>query len=301
MIQLARSRRRGRVSDGCAIRPGRLAALGAVLVALLVALFPAHPARAEALRWAVTTTFRNSGLAAVLVPQAEADLGLSIDLLVVGTGQAVALGRAGDVDAIMVHARELEEAMVADGAATHRREIMYNDFVLVGPRNDPARIRNATSAAQALRAIARARAPFVSRGDDSGTHKRELDLWAQTDIGPDQRVVAWYKAVGAGMGTALNIAAGLDAYVLTDRASWLTFRNKGDLTILFQGDPALFNQYSYLPVSPKVHPNVQARAAQALEAWLTSDRAREIINGYRLNGISLFVFNARPAPAQAGE
>ena len=290
-------RRAAAVSDGCAIRPGRLASLGAFLAVVLLAALPARPAQAETLRWAVTTTFRNSGLAAVLLPAAEADLGFDIDMLVVGSGQAVALGRAGDVDAIMVHSRPLEEAMVADGAASHRREIMYNDFVLIGPESDPAAIHNAASAVAAMRAIARAQAPFVSRGDDSGTHRRELDLWQAAGIPDTARPVRWYKAVGAGMGTALNIASGLDAYVLSDRASWLTFRNKGTLAILFEGDPTLFNQYTFLPVSPAAHPTVHARQALELEAWLTSARARALIDGYQLNGVPLFVFNARPTPA----
>ena len=263
------------------------------LLALLLAL-SALPASAENLRWAVTTTFRNSGLAAVLLPAAEADLGFDIDMLVVGTGQAAGLARAGDVDAIMVHARRLEQALVAEGVATHRREIMYNDFVLVGPRDDPAQIAGAGSAAAALRRIAEKRAPFVSRGDDSGTHKRELDLWEAAGIAAGARPVAWYKAVGAGMGTALNIASGLDAYVLTDRASWLTFANKGTLAILYAGDPALFNQYSFLPVNPARFPHVQAEKAARLEGWLTSERARALIDGYRLNGVALFTFDARP-------
>ena len=260
---------------------------------LLAAASAPAPVYGETMRWAVTTTFRNSGLAAVLLPAAEADLGFRIEMLVVGSGQAVGLGRAGDVDAIMVHSRPLEEAMLAEGYATHRRPIMYNDFVLVGPADDPADIRNAASAADAFGAIARARAPFVSRGDDSGTNQRELELWAAAGVAPSERVVAWYKAVGAGMGTALNIASGLDAYVLSDRASWLTFRNQGDLEILFAGDPALFNQYSYLPINPARHAHIQYEKARALEAWLTSARARSLIDSYRLNGEALFTFNAQ--------
>ncbi len=260
---------------------------------LLALCATALPLQAESLRWAVTTTLRNSGLAAVLLPAAEADLGFEIDMLVVGTGQAAGLARAGDVDAIMVHARPLEEALVAEGVATHRREIMYNDFVLVGPRADPAGVAGAASAAGALRAIAAARAPFVSRGDDSGTHERELALWQTAGVDEDARVVAWYKAVGAGMGTALNIAAGLEAYVLSDRASWLAFANKGELAILYSGDPVLFNQYSYLPVNSALHPHVRSDMATQLENWLTSARAKALIDGYKLNGEALFTYNAQ--------
>ncbi len=258
----------------------------------LLLLVAALPVNAQSMRLAVTTTFRNSGLAAVLLPAAEAELGFQIDMLVVGTGQAAGLARAGDVDAILVHARSVEEALVAGKVATHRREIMYNDFVLLGPQDDPARIAAAPNASQAFRAIAEARAPFVSRGDDSGTHKRELELWAAAGVPASDRPVAWYKAVGAGMGTALNIAAGLNAYVLSDRASWLTFRNKGALVLLFSGDPALFNQYAYLPLNPARYPHAHAAEAAQFEQWLTSDRARTLIEGYRLNGIALFTFNA---------
>ncbi|HHB81363.1 MAG TPA: sulfate ABC transporter substrate-binding protein [Aliiroseovarius sp.] len=264
-----------------------------MLAPLVLLVAQALPVQGETLRWAVTTTFRNAGLAAVLLPAAQADLGFEIDMLVVGTGQAAGLARAGDVDAIMVHERGLEQALVDEGTATHRREIMYNDFVLVGPRKDPAGIANSASAIDALRAIAQTRAPFVSRGDDSGTHRRELALWQAAGIPADQRPVAWYKAVGAGMGTALNIASGLDAYVLADRASWLTFRNKGGLALLFAGDEALFNQYSYLPVNPARHAHVHADMAARLEAWLTGARAKALINGYRLHGVALFTFNAR--------
>jgi len=265
-----------------------------LVLLLLLSAVPVLPARGETFRLAVTTTFRNSGLAAVLLPAAEADLGFEIDMLVVGTGQAAGLARAGDVDAILVHARPVEQALVEAAVATHRREIMYNDFVLVGPRSDPAGIARATDAVAALRAIARSHAIFVSRGDDSGTHKRELELWGKAGIAADDRPVAWYKAVGAGMGTALNIASGLDAYILTDRASWLTFRNKGDLVLLFAGDPALFNQYTYLPVNPARFPYTHHAQARAFEAWLTSKRAQALIDGYRLNGTALFTFNARP-------
>ena len=264
---------------------------------LLLALCAALPASAETLRFAVTTTFRNSGLAAVLLPAAEADLGFQIDMLVVGSGQAVGLGRAGDVDALMGHSEPLEQAMVAEGYASHRRPIMYNDFVLIGPRDDPAGVARAPDAAAAFRAIAGSGAPFVSRGDDSGTNRRELELWDRAGIAPRARVVAWYKSVGAGMGTALNIASGLDAYVLSDRASWLTFMNKGGLALLFEGDPVLFNQYSYLPVNPARAPHVKADLAARLEDWLTSPRARAIIDGYKLNGVALFTFNATPREA----
>ena len=197
---------------------------------------------------------------------------------------------AGDVDAILVHSRAAEEAFVADGYGTHRREIMYNDFVVIGPATDPAKVAGAKSAAEALQAIAQAKAAFVSRGDDSGTHKKELSLWSDAGALPEG---AWYKEVVACMGAALNTSVGLGAYVLSDRASWLNFGNKGDHALLFAGDPALFNQYAFLPVNAERHPHVKADLAAKLEGWLTSNAAQELIDGYTIEGETLFVFNAK--------
>ena len=244
----------------------------------------------DTLRMAVTTSFHNSGLADVLLPVIAEETGIEVQLLVVGTGQALKLGQAGDVDAILVHSRAAEEAFVAEGYGTHRREIMYNDFVLIGPGADPAGVAGATTAREGLQAIAAVEAPFVSRGDDSGTHKKELTLWQDAGVEPTG---AWYKAVGAGMGAALNTGVGLDAYILSDRASWLNFGNKGAHRILFEGDPVLFNQYAYLPVSPARHGHVKAELAMKLETWLTSERAAELINNYKIDGEPLFVFNAK--------
>ncbi|SLN20487.1 PBP superfamily domain protein [Roseovarius albus] len=244
---------------------------------------------AEDMKLAVTTSFHNSGLAEVLLPEIAKDTGIEVQLLVVGTGQALRLGAAGDVDAILVHAKAAEEQFVKDGNAPHRTEIMYNDFVIIGPADDPARIGSVQTAAEALQKIATIQAGFVSRGDDSGTHKKELSLWQAAGVTAEG---AWYKAVGAGMGAALNTASGLNAYILSDRASWLNFGNKGDLELLFAGDPVLFNQYAYLPVSAEKHGHVKAELAAQVETWLTSDRAKELIDGYRLEGEQLFTFNA---------
>ncbi len=253
----------------------------------LLTLFWATTSAAETLRLAVTTSFENSGLADVLLPAFKADTGITVQLLVVGTGQALRLGQAGDVDAVLVHAKTAEQAFVAAGHATHRREIMYNDFVLIGPATDPANIQTAPSAPDAMTQIAQTQAPFVSRGDDSGTHKAELALWSAPPTGD------WYLESGSGMGAALNTAAGLNAYVLSDRASWLTFGNPGTLALLFEGDPALHNQYSLLPINPDRHSHVRADLVTTLEAWLTSPSAAALINGYTLNGAQLFTFNAR--------
>ncbi len=256
---------------------------------LIAATLLATASHAETLKMAVTTSFYNSGLSEVLMPEIKADLGLDVELIVVGTGQALRLGAAGDVDAILVHSRAAEDKFLAEGHGTHRREIMYNDFVVIGPSNDPASVAGADSAVAALQAIASQQTPFVSRGDDSGTNKKELSLWADAGIAPTG---AWYRAAGAGMGATLNVASGMNAYVLSDRASWLNFGNKGDLALLYAGDPVLFNQYAYIPVNPALHPYVKNDLAMALEGWLTSEKAASLINNYTINGETLFTFNA---------
>ncbi|AUQ59538.1 substrate-binding domain-containing protein [Phaeobacter inhibens] len=263
-----------------------------IMLGALAALAMGTAALAEEMKLAVTTSFHNSGLAEVLLPEIKADLGLEVQLLVVGTGQAIRLGEAGDVDAILVHSKKAEEAFLAGGNGTHRREIMYNDFVFVGPKADPAGVAEAGSAAEALQKVAASEAAFVSRGDDSGTHKKELSLWAAADLSSDG-FGGWYNAVGAGMGAALNTASGMGGYIMSDRASWLNFANKGDLALLYSGDPVLFNQYAYLPVNPEKHPHVKTDLVADLEAWLVSDKAKELINSYQINGEALFVFNAQ--------
>ncbi|MDA8870063.1 substrate-binding domain-containing protein [Rhizobiaceae bacterium] len=261
-----------------------------LLTAALLTLLSAHASASE-MRLAVTTSFHNSGLADVLLPAIRRDLGLDVQLLVVGSGQALRLARAGDVDAVLAHARAAEEALVRDGHATHRRPIMANHFVLVGPVADPAGLKQASDAKDAFRWIAQARAPFVSRGDDSGTHRKEMALWADASVVPEG---AWYRSVGSGMGAALNTAAAMDATILSDRATWLTFKNPRGLAILFEGDPALLNQYAYLPVNPALHPHVKAAEAQALEDWLAGPRGQSAIGAYRLEGVPLFTPNATP-------
>ncbi|MEC9196223.1 MAG: substrate-binding domain-containing protein [Pseudomonadota bacterium] len=257
--------------------------LGAVAAVMSTA------AMAEDLKMAVTTSFANSGLAEVLLPKVAEDTGINVQLLIVGTGQALALGEAGDVDAVLVHSKAAEEKWLAAGNGTHRREIMYNDFVFIGPKEDPAKAGAAEAATGALQAIASQEAPFVSRGDDSGTHKMELRLWKAAGVEPAGE---WYRAVGQGMGAALNTASGMNAYIMSDRASWLKFANKGDLGIVFEGDPVLFNQYAFLPVNPEKHPHVRNDLAMQLEEWLVSDTAKELINDYTIDGQTLFVFNA---------
>lgn len=261
------------------------------LISFLIC-FIAASAQAETMRLAVTTSFHNSGLSDLLLPAIRADLGLHVQLLVVGTGQALRLGRAGDVDAVLVHSKTAEDAFVSAGFTSHRRPIMYNDFVLIGPASDPAAIRQASDVKEALRRIADAKVRFVSRGDDSGTDKTERRLWAAAALQPET-FDPWYKSLGMGMGASLNTAAGLNAYILADRASWLNFGNKRTLVLLFSGDPALFNQYAFLPINPSRHPHVKWAAAAALEKWLAGATAKALINDYKIAGQQLFIHNAQ--------
>lgn len=263
-----------------------------IRVLSFIACLFAGSALAQDMKLAVTTSFHNSGLSDILLPAIQQDTGINVQLLIVGTGQALRLGRAGDVDAILVHSKAAEEAFVAEGFGTHRREIMYNDFVLIGPASDPASIADQTTIAAALSAIADAKASFVSRGDDSGTHKKERSLWSGAGLDVET-FDAWYKPVGAGMGASLNTAAALSAYIMSDRASWLNFENKGELALLFAGDPVLFNQYAFLPVNPEQHPHVKAELVAQLETWLTGPRSAELINKYTIDGETLFTFNAK--------
>ncbi len=265
--------------------------IGRILVWCIAFMVPCLVHAQDSLRLAVTTSFHNSGLAEVLLPEILADIDLDVQLLVVGTGQALKLGQAGDVDAILVHSRAAEEAFVEEGFGTHRREIMYNDFVFIGPSLDPAEISATRSAVGSLRAIEKSKAIFVSRGDDSGTHKKEMSLWSEAGFIPES-FDTWYRSVGAGMGAALNAASGMNGYILADRASWLNFGNKGDLALLFAGDPVLFNQYAFLPVNADRHPHVKSDLSEKLEDWLTSGRAKSLINGYMIGGETLFTFNA---------
>lgn len=262
-----------------------------LVLSAVFSICSAVPILAEDLRLAVTTSFHNSGLADVLLPEIAKDTGLNVQLLVVGTGQAIHLGEAGDVDAILVHSQKAEEAFVDGSFGTHRREIMYNDFVFIGPVDDPAGVGDAESAVESLSSIMANQALFVSRGDESGTHKKERALWQLAGFDPEQ-FGDWYRAVGAGMGATLNAAAGMGAYAMSDRASWLNFGNKEGLALLFSGDPLLFNQYAYLPVNPERHSHVNAEGAQKLEEWLVSEEAEALINGYQISGEQLFTFNA---------
>lgn len=264
----------------------------AAIFAFMSTVFFTNNVIAAEMKLAVTTSFNNSGLSDVLLPEIRKDLDLEVQLLVVGTGQALKLGRAGDVDAILVHSKKAEEEFVLQGYGTHRREIMYNDFVIVGPANDPAQISGSSTVVDALRKIATKQSLFVSRGDDSGTHRKELSLWNEAGKDTETFASSWYRAAGAGMGATLNTASGMNAYIMSDRASWLKFGNKGDLKLLFSGDPILFNQYAFLAINPEKHAHVKIDLAKKLEAWLTSEKAQKIIGNYSINGDKLFTPNA---------
>lgn len=267
-----------------------------IFATVLASALGVSGAWAQEMKLAVTASFQNSGLGDILLPAIKEDLGIEVQLLVVDTGQAVKLGEAGEVDAILVHSRPAEDEFLANGHGTHRREIMYSDFVFIGPGGDPADVKFAAGATDVLTRIANTKAPFVSRGDDSGTHEKELSLWKTADLDA-AGFGDWYHNVGADLGTALDAASGMDAYIIADRASWLNFANKGGLELLYYGDPVLFNQYAFVPVNPEKHPHVRNDLANKLEEWLVADRARGLINDYEINGETLFVFNAVAAQA----
>jgi len=237
------------------------------------------------LRMATTTSTENSGLFKVIQPVFEQALDIKVHVIAVGTGKALELGRRGDVDVVLVHAKPAEEAFVADGYGVARHEIMYNDFIIVGPQEDTAGVGDMPSADKALERIAAVKAVFVSRGDDSGTHKKELSLWKQAGIEPLGR---WYNQVGQGMGKTLQIAGEMQAYTLVDRGTWLAYRANSPLKMLLEGGEALRNPYGIIAVSPERFPDVNYAAVQKLISWFESDEARVLIAGYKVDGEPLF-------------
>jgi tungstate transport system substrate-binding protein len=234
-----------------------------------------------------TTSTEDSGLFGHILPLFRAASGLDVHVVAVGTGQALALGMRGDADALLVHDRAGEDKFVAGGYGIDRRDVMYNDFVIVGPKADPAGIRGMKDAREAFRRIAAGGAVFASRGDDSGTNRMELRLWKSAGIEPDARA-GWYRDLGQGMGPTLNVTAGLDAYTLTDRATWANFKNRQNLEILTDGDAALFNPYGSILVSPAKWPHVKAAQARIWHEWLTSKPGLDAITSYRIGGEQLF-------------
>ncbi len=239
-----------------------------------------------------TTSTANSGLYDYILPRFSAASGLTVNVVAVGTGQAIRNAGNCDGDVLLVHAKAAEEEFVASGGGVSRSDVMYNDFVIVGPASDPAGIRGTETATEALAGIAGSGALFASRGDDSGTHKKERALWQGTGIDPDGASGTWYRETGSGMGATLNVGIGMGAYVLTDRATWISFANKQDFEILVEGDAALFNQYGVVLVNPEVCPSVNASGGQTFIDWLLSDAGQTAIAGHRIDGQQLFFPNA---------
>jgi len=263
-----------------------------LLLALAVLLPVAAGAQDRAITVASTTSTEQSGLFGHILPIFTRETGIAVHVVALGTGQALDLGRRGDADVVFVHDRAAEERFVAEGYGVRRRAVMYNDFIIVGPASDPAGLAGMLDAAAALRKIAAARAPFISRGDRSGTHAAELRLWREAGLDPTKGRGQWYREIGQGMGPALNAAAAQDAYVLADRGTWLAFRNRQALRVLVQGDERLFNQYGVMLVNPARHPHVKAEAGQRFIDWLVSPAGQRSIAEYRIGGEQLFFPNA---------
>jgi tungstate transport system substrate-binding protein len=241
---------------------------------------------------ASTTSTQDSGLFEYLLPIFKRKTGITVKVIAQGTGQALDTGRRGDADVVFVHAKDAELQFLKEGQSLKRYPVMYNDFVLIGPKSDPAGIRGTTDIAEALRTIAAQRASFISRGDRSGTNIAELKLWKDAGIDIEKERGPWYKSIGQGMGAALNMAAATNAYVLSDRATWIHFGNKGDLQIVVQGDKRLFNQYGVMLVNPEKHPNVKSALGQQFIDYLISPEGQRDIANYRINGEQLFYPNA---------
>jgi tungstate transport system substrate-binding protein len=269
----------------------RCRSFGFALIALALLAMPAL-AQDKSIVVASTTSTQDSGLFGHLLPLFKAKSGIDVKVIAQGTGQALDTARRGDADVVLVHARPHEEKFVADGFAVKRFDLMYNDFVLLGPSGDPAGIKGSTDIVAALQAIQKKGTLFVSRGDKSGTHAAELALWKQAGIDLDTAKGAWYREIGQGMGAALNMASSSDAYVLSDRGTWLTFRNPGNLVIAVEGDRRLFNQYGVILVNPAKHPTVKRELGQTFIDWLLSDDGQAAIAGYNINGKQLFFPNA---------
>jgi tungstate transport system substrate-binding protein len=262
------------------------------LVALIAFSLTSAQAQERFITVASTTSTEQSGLFGHLLPRFEQKTGIKVRVVALGTGQALDLARRGDADVVFVHARAAEEKFLAEGYGVKRFAVMYNDFVLVGPKTDPAKIGGSKDILEALRKVETAKAPFVSRGDKSGTHMAELDLWKATGVDIDKAKGPWYRDTGQGMGPALNTAASMNAYILTDRGTWLAFKNRGDLTILVEGDKRLFNQYGVMLVNPDKHPSVKKELGQMFVDWVISPEGQKAIAEYKINGEQLFYPNA---------
>ena len=243
---------------------------------------------------ASTTSTENSGLFTFLLPAFTKATGITVHVVAVGTGQALKIGERGDADVLLVHDKAAELKFVAAGYGVGRREVMYNDFIVVGPKADPAQVAGGKDAVAAFRKIAAAKAVFLSRGDASGTNAEELRIWAAAGIDVKKDGDGWYRDTGSGMGATLNTASGIDGYTLADRGTWLSFKNRGSLEILVEGDKRLFNQYGVMLVNPKRHPNVKVTLGQSFIDWITSPAGQKTVAAYKINGQQLFFPNYKP-------
>jgi tungstate transport system substrate-binding protein len=268
------------------------AALSAVILATAAAF-----AQDKSIVVASTTSTQDSGLFEYLLPLYKQKTGVTVKVVSQGTGQALDTGRRGDADVVFVHAKSAEEKFLAEGQSVKRFPVMYNDFVLIGPKSDPAGIKGMKDVGQALKTIMAKQAAFISRGDRSGTHVAELALWKASGIDIEKDKGAWYKSIGQGMGAALNTAGAGNGYVLSDRGTWIHFKNKGDLTILVEGDKRMFNQYGVMLVNPAKHPNVKKELGQQFIDYLISPEGQKDIANYKINGEQLFYPNANDAGA----
>jgi tungstate transport system substrate-binding protein len=275
------------------MRRRRIILLLSMALACIVASTLSVVAAERFMTVASTTSTENSGLFQFLLPLFQRDTGIEVRVVAVGTGQAIALAQRGDADVLFVHHKPSEEQFVAEGFGVARFDVMYNDFVVVGPRADPAGVHGMTDVVAALTKIAAAHAPFVSRGDDSGTHKLELSLWQAAGVDVAAASGTWYREAGAGMGATLNTASGLEAYSLTDRGTWLSFTNRGNLAILVEGDRRLFNQYGVILVNPAKYPHVKAAEGQTFIDWLLSTKGQQAIAAFRVAGEQAFFPNAQ--------
>ena len=263
-----------------------------LVFAACIVILPVH-AQQRFITVASTTSTEQSGLFRHLLPIFEKKTGIQVRVVALGTGQALDMARRGDADVVFVHAKPLEEKFVAEGFGVTRLEVMYNDFVLVGPKSDPARVAGGKDVLEAFRKVKAAQAPFVSRGDKSGTHFAELEIWkaAGTDIAKDKG--PWYRDTGQGMGPALNTAAGMNAYILADRGTWLSFKNRAGLAVVLEGDARLLNQYGIILVNPAKHAAVKKDIGQTFIAWMVSAEGQKAIAEYTIGGEQLFFPNAR--------
>ncbi len=270
----------------------------AMALAALAIFAVTPPARAENpfIILQSTTSTENSGLLGFILPMFTAKTGIDVRVVAVGTGQAIKNAQNGDGDVLLVHSRADEDKFVTDGYGVKRFDVMYNDFIIVGPAVDPAKVSGGKDAVVALKMIADSKAPFVSRGDDSGTHKAEMKLWKAASVDAKAASGTWYREAGQGMGATLNMAASMGAYVLSDRATWASFKNRAELKVVLEGDPPLHNPYGVILVNPAKHPTVKAKEGQAFVDWIVSSEGQAAIAAFKINGEQQFFPSAKPAP-----